>query len=34
VTRLVADVALALGTRAARPVVDQPRLDPRGTCKQ
>ena len=34
VTRLVADVALALGTRTARPVVDQPRLDPRGTCKQ
>jgi hypothetical protein len=34
VTRLVSDVALALGNRAARPVVDQPKLDPRGSCKQ
>lgn len=34
VSRLVADVALALGNRAARPAVDQPRLDPRGSCKQ
>lgn len=34
VSRLVADVALALGNRATRPTVDQPRLDPRGSCKQ
>ncbi len=34
VSRLVADVALALGNGTARPVVDQPRLDPRGSCKQ
>ena len=32
--RLIADVALELGNRAGRPVVNQPKLDPRGTCKQ
>lgn len=34
VSRLVADIALELGNRAARPVVDKPKLDPRGSCKQ
>jgi hypothetical protein len=34
VARLVADAAVAVGNRAARPVVDKPRLDPRGSCKQ
>jgi hypothetical protein len=34
VARLVADIALELGNRATRPVVDQPKLDPRGSCKQ
>jgi hypothetical protein len=34
VTALVSDIALELGNRAERPVVDQPKLDPRGTCKQ
>jgi hypothetical protein len=34
VAKLIADVALDLGTRAGRPVVNQPKLDPRGTCKQ
>jgi len=34
VSRLVADIALDLGNRATRPMVDQPKLDPRGTCKQ
>jgi hypothetical protein len=32
--RLIADVALELGNRAGRPVVNQPKLNPRGTCKQ
>ena len=34
VAKLIADVALELGNRAARPLVNQPKLDPRGTCKQ
>jgi hypothetical protein len=34
VARLVADLAVAVGNRPARPVVDKPRLDPRGSCKQ
>ena len=34
VTRLVADIATELGNRATRPLVNQPKLDPRGTCKQ
>lgn len=34
VTRLVADIAAELGNRATRPLVDQPKLDPRGVCKQ
>ncbi|WP_434480351.1 M28 family peptidase [Gemmatimonas sp.] len=34
VTRLVADIATELGNRATRPQVNQPKLDPRGTCKQ
>jgi len=34
VTKLVSDVALELGNRAARPLVDQPKMDPRGVCKQ
>jgi len=34
VAKLIADVALDLGSRAGRPVVNQPKLDPRGTCKQ
>jgi hypothetical protein len=32
--KLIADVALDLGNRASRPVVNQPKLDPRGSCKQ
>lgn len=32
VTRLVAGIALELGNTATRPVVNGPRLDPRGTC--
>ncbi len=34
VATLIADVALELGNRAGRPVVNQPKLDPRGACKQ
>ena len=34
VSRLVSDIAIELGNRAARPTVDQPKLDPRGSCKQ
>ena len=34
VSRLVADLAGKIGNAAARPVVDQPKLDPRGSCKQ
>lgn len=34
VAKLIADVALDLGNRAGRPVVDQPKLNPRGVCKQ
>jgi hypothetical protein len=34
VTRLVAEIAQSLGNAATRPVVDQPKLDPRGSCKQ
>ena len=34
VAKLIADVALELGNRAARPLVNQPKLNPRGTCKQ
>ncbi len=34
VSKLVADVALELGNAAKRPLVDQPKLDPRGSCKQ
>ncbi len=34
VAKLIADVAVDLGNRTARPVVNQPKLDPRGTCKQ
>ncbi|MDQ8167582.1 MAG: M28 family peptidase [Gemmatimonadota bacterium] len=34
VAKLIADVALDLGNRASRPVVNQPKLDPRGSCKQ
>lgn len=34
VTRLVAGIALELGNTATRPVVNGPRLDPRGTCTQ
>ena len=34
VAKLIADVALDLGNRAGRPVVNQPKLDPRGVCKQ
>ena len=34
VAKLIADVALELGNRAGRPVVDQPKLNPRGSCKQ
>jgi hypothetical protein len=34
VAKLIGDVALDLGNRAGRPVVNQPKLDPRGTCKQ
>ncbi|WP_411280785.1 M28 family metallopeptidase [Gemmatimonas sp.] len=34
VAKLIADVAIDLGNRAGRPVVNQPKLDPRGVCKQ
>jgi hypothetical protein len=34
VSKLVTDVALELGNRALRPLVNQPKLDPRGVCKQ
>jgi hypothetical protein len=34
VSKLVADVALEVGNMAKRPLVDQPKLDPRGVCKQ
>jgi hypothetical protein len=34
VTKLIADVAIELGNRTGRPVVNQPKLDPRGVCKQ
>ena len=34
VSRLVADIALALGNDAGRPKVDGAKMDPRGTCKQ
>ncbi|WP_053334357.1 M28 family metallopeptidase [Gemmatimonas phototrophica] len=34
VSRLVADIATELGNRATRPLVDQPKLNPRGQCKQ
>ncbi|WP_373060834.1 M28 family metallopeptidase [Gemmatimonas sp.] len=34
VAKLIADVALDLGNRAGRPVINQPKLDPRGVCKQ
>ena len=34
VAKLIADVALDLGNRAGRPVVNRPKLDPRGVCKQ
>jgi hypothetical protein len=34
VARLVADIAVELGNRTARPVVDGPRMDPRGGCRQ
>ncbi len=34
VSKLVSDVALELGNMAKRPVVDQPKMNPRGVCKQ
>ena len=34
VAKLVADLALELGNGAKRPLVDQPRMDPKGVCKQ
>jgi hypothetical protein len=34
VSKMVADVALAVSNAAARPKVDGARMDPRGTCKQ
>ncbi len=34
VSRLVADIALAVGNAASRPKVDATKMDPRGTCKQ
>lgn len=34
VAKLVSDIALNLGNAAKRPLVDQPKLDPRGSCKQ
>jgi hypothetical protein len=34
VTRFVHDVAVALANREQRPVVDKPKLDPNGSCRQ
>jgi hypothetical protein len=34
ITRFVHDVAVGLANRATRPVVDQPKLDPNGGCRQ
>lgn len=34
VSRLVADIALELGNRKTRPVIDGQKMDPRGSCKQ
>lgn len=34
VSRLVADIALAIGNGAGRPKVDGAKMDPRGSCKQ
>ena len=34
VAKLIADVALELGNRAGRPLVNQAKLNPRGVCKQ
>jgi len=34
VSRLVADIAMAVGNAAGRPKVDGAKMDPRGTCKQ
>lgn len=34
VAKFVGDVALELGNSAKRPLVDQPKMDPKGTCKQ
>jgi hypothetical protein len=34
ISKLVTDIALELGNRAARPTVDKPKLDPRGRCQQ
>jgi Zn-dependent M28 family amino/carboxypeptidase len=34
VSRLVADIATALGNGASRPKVDGTKMDPRGSCKQ
>lgn len=34
VAKLVSDIALNLGNADKRPLVDKPKLDPRGVCKQ
>ena len=34
VSRLVADIAMAVGNAAGRPTVDGAKMDPRGSCKQ
>jgi hypothetical protein len=34
VSKLVADIALELGNQPTRPLVDQPKPDPRGSCRQ
>jgi len=34
VSRLVADIALAIGNGVGRPKVDGAKMDPRGSCKQ
>lgn len=34
IARFMSDVALELGNAAGRPLVDKPKMDPRGACKQ
>jgi Zn-dependent M28 family amino/carboxypeptidase len=34
VAKLVSDIALELGNSAKRPLVNMPKMDPKGTCKQ